>query len=370
MKISWLPHVGIGCLLFAFSPETFSQTAPCGSTLAEFRDVAAKSNGEFQGTGDSCAGRGTHGLQYQCVEYIRRLYAEALSVDTTSWRLNAVDFFKNSSTIGLLSFENGRTATPPAPDDIIVFGATARNPYGHVAIVSQISGNVVTCIEQNWSKSGTANLTVSFQNGSYIIQDRGTYHILGWLRRAPIQNVVQPGPGQGKDIWTTSVYSYAPGGSFPGGGQDNFELVVGGWGDSYYSLLQFDLTGLPNNASSARLEMFAIPSRGTGATGVFVDRISEFWDWRAQGTGRDRLRLWWADRPNAVQWIPQAQPAPVAGQWYRIDVTSLYNAWKSGTYPNFGIQLRPVMNFNTWAEFYSSDYLGDPALRPKLVVDP
>ena len=54
--------------------------------------------------------------------------------------------------------------------------------------------------------------------------------------------VVQPGPADGKDIWTTSVFSYTGAGGGPGGGRDDHELVVGGWGDLYYSLLEFDLT--------------------------------------------------------------------------------------------------------------------------------
>lgn len=182
------------------------------------------------------------------------------------------------------------------------------------------------------------------------------------------QIVLQPGPGEGKDIWTTSVYSYAPGGSFPGGGKDDHELVVGGWGDSYYSLIEFNLNGLPSVATSARLELFCFTQRGFGTTPLFLDRITTFWDWRIQGTGRDRERLWWADRPTATPWISSALPAPVVGQWYSIDLTDLYNAWQANTYPNYGIQLRPFSTGNVWAEFYSSDYLGDPSLRPKLIV--
>lgn len=53
-----------------------------------------------------------------------------------------------------------------------------------------------------------------------------------------------------------------------------------------------------------------------------------------------------------------------------IDITDLYNTWQNGTYPNYGVQLRPVSNDNRWAELYSSDYLGDPNLRPRLVVTP
>ena len=50
-------------------------------------------------------------------------------------------------------------------------------------------------------------------------------------------------------------------------------------------------------------------------------------------------------------------------------MTTLYNAWQNGTYPNYGVQFRPVLNSNNnFDEFYSADYIGDPTLRPKLVI--
>lgn len=182
--------------------------------------------------------------------------------------------------------------------------------------------------------------------------------------------VLQPGPGTGKDIWTTSVYSYAGLGGGPGGGLNNEHIRVGGWGDLYYSLIEFDLTGMAPVATSARLELFTVPEiHGFGATGLYLDRITEFWDWRTQGTGADMERLWWADRPAAVQWGAGLLPAPQAGQWYSIDITDLYNGWQSGAFSNFGVQLRPQQTGNTWSVFYSSDYMGDPSLRPRLVLD-
>jgi hypothetical protein len=52
-----------------------------------------------------------------------------------------------------------------------------------------------------------------------------------------------------------------------------------------------------------------------------------------------------------------------------VDITDLYNAWQIGTYSNFGLQFRPVLNANNnFDEFYSADYSGDPSLRPKLIV--
>ena len=185
---------------------------------------------------------------------------------------------------------------------------------------------------------------------------------------ATAQVVVQPGPESSKDIWTTSVYSYAPGGGGPGGGLDNEILRVGGWGDSYYVLIQFDIAGLPAHASSAVIQLYAIDGGGGGPTSMYLDRITDYWDWKSQGTGSDRLRLWWRDRPNAAQWAGNPLPPPTPNQWYSIDVTDLYNAWQNGTYPNYGVQLRPLNIGNNWSVFNSSEEAGDPALRPKLVV--
>jgi hypothetical protein len=372
MKINVLPLLLICILPFADRSKAVIPAPPCGTDLATYNGVAAKSNGEDQGTSDQwCAGSGTYGLQYQCVEYIKRYYKEALSIDTTSkvWKLNAVDFYKRASTLGLLTYVNSQSLVAPAPDDIIVFGSTKNNSYGHVAIVVNVSAGFVNCIEENWSGNGMAILQLGQQNGVYTINPRGAYKILGWLRSPPKEFVLQPGPDTGKDIWTTSVFSYAPNGGGPGGGLEDFELVVGGWGDLYYSLIQFDLSTLPKAAKSAQLQLYCFRQRGIGTTGLYLDRIAQFWDWRTQGTGSDHLRLWWADRPAAVQWIPQALAPPTVGDWYAIDITDLYNAWQSSTYQNYGLQLRPVSNNNQWAEFYSAEYT-DPTYRPKLVVEP
>jgi hypothetical protein len=174
--------------------------------------------------------------------------------------------------------------------------------------------------------------------------------------------VVQPGPENGKDIWTTSVYSYAPGGGGPGGGLDNEELRVGGWGDLYYSLLQFDLTGLPPSANTAFLELYDFSANGGSAVEMHLDRVTAPWSWTD--------RLWWADQPPATQWSASPLPAPSVDAWYRIDITDLYNAWQAGTYRNYGVRLRPTANDNRFNLFYSSDHMGDPSLRPRLVVTP
>lgn len=182
------------------------------------------------------------------------------------------------------------------------------------------------------------------------------------------QYVIQPGPADSKDIWTTSVYSFAGGAGIPGGGLNDNKLHLGGWGDLYYSLIQFDLSQVPPNATSAVLYLYCFYNNNGSGTPMYLDRITQAWDWRTSGTGPDRERLWWADRPAATQWIPNTIPAGVPGQWYAVNITGLYNAWQSGLYPNYGLQLRPQLNWNNWNSFYSGDYTGDPTLRPKLVI--
>ena len=106
-----------------------------------------------------------------------------------------------------------------------------------------------------------------------------------------------------------------------------------------------------------------------GGTPLYFDRITSQWDWKTSGTGCDHDRLWWADKPATSLWNGSQLPTPTLGQWYAVDMTTLYNAWQNGTYPNYGVQFRPVLNSNNnFDEFYSADYIGDPTLRPKLVI--
>jgi lysophospholipase L1-like esterase len=265
---------------------------------------------------------------------------------------------------------NVTVVSPTQAGSVNLFAADLNAPGTSVAnfgagqtrannAIVQLSADGRLAAVAAFGAAGQVDLVVDV-NGYFVEAEQGT------ITRYLSQNA----PGAvGKDIWTTSVYSYAPGGGGPGGGLDDDGLRVGGWGDIYHSLLQFDLTGLPQNAASVRLELFSFGSGQGTPTQLYLDRITAPWDWRIQGTGSDRERLWWADRPNASLWSTGALPAPQVGQWYSIDITELYNAWKAGTYPNYGVQLRPVSTDNKWAHFYSANYTADPLLRPRLVIE-
>ena len=183
--------------------------------------------------------------------------------------------------------------------------------------------------------------------------------IFGWIlvicHPASAQSstvIIQPG-SDGKDVWITDIYSY--GSDY---GVDDDKLQAGGWGDQYNSLIQFDISNGPRTAQSAILYLYSFSSPNDGTyTSMYLDRVTQPWN---EDVG-------WYNRPAFVQ---QATilPAPAPDQWYAIDLTFLYNNWKQGLYPNYGIQLRPTKYCcKNSANFRSSDY-SIPYLRPKLVI--
>lgn len=179
---------------------------------------------------------------------------------------------------------------------------------------------------------------------------------------------LQPGPNESRDIWSTSFYAYDAIGGNPGGGLNEAMLRNGGWGDTYQSLIDIDVSGAPLVAQSAILDLYVVVISAGGPTDLMLDRVDAFWDWRTQGTGRDRERLWWADLPPATQIGGPFSSSPV-GSWMSFDITDLYNSWQDGTQGAYGIQLRPTATWNNYTHFAASEE-PNAAIRPRLRVVP
>lgn len=187
---------------------------------------------------------------------------------------------------------------------------------------------------------------------------------------ALVERFVPLTPENTQDIWTNDTFAYDGVQSNPGGGLNNDVLRVGGWGDHYYSLMQFDISSLPDDVESVKIQLYALPQQGAGPLIMNLERITEYWNWHTQGTGRDRERLWWSDLPTTefIRNLPTPTSTP---SWYTVDITSLYRDWKSGLYPNYGVLFRPTTNRlipDLWNIFTSSDYSADLNLRPRLVI--
>ncbi len=167
--------------------------------------------------------------------------------------------------------------------------------------------------------------------------------------------VYQPNSIEGKDAWISSY------GDDYGAGE-----YVGAWtSDMNYKnrgLIEFNLSGLPSSAVSAKLQMYGEP-RGQmsgipneGDVGVY--QVTSPWE---------EMTVSWATMPNFNGTVIDIE-SPDVSRWYEWDITNLYNAWKSGVSNNYGLILIDQMEWKarTGILFKSSDY--STCFHPKLVI--
>ncbi|MFT6338630.1 MAG: hypothetical protein ACJATI_005407 [Halioglobus sp.] len=126
------------------------------------------------------------GLKYQCVEFVKRYYFEFYNHKMPNSYGNAKDFFQRSladgdynSDRGLVQFRNP-SFTKPKIGDLLIFGATQWNEFGHVAIISEVNNSTIEIAQQN---PGTNNpsrksYTLNSKNTTFNI---GSPYVLGWL---------------------------------------------------------------------------------------------------------------------------------------------------------------------------------------------
>lgn len=224
-------------------------------------------------------------------------------------------------------------------------------------------------IDTPWSLSGPNGFAeTGTGDAAFDNIDTGEYSLTwsavsGWITPGPATGIlvggktltftglyelgVQPGSA-GHDVWITNVYN----------SRNDHRLRVGGWGDYYYSMIRFDLAGLPATVTTAVIKLFTWGNDEASNVGMTIHRVTSDWD----------EAVTWSTQPTTENL--GSLTMPVLGEWYAIDVTELYNDWQAGTLPNFGIQLRPTATDHKFNEFYSSDYSDEPHLRPKLIIVP
>ncbi|MFC5046169.1 CHAP domain-containing protein [Aquimarina hainanensis] len=126
------------------------------------------------------------GIKYQCVEFVKRYYYEHLDHKMPDTYGNAKDFFDEALENGTLNkqrnlwqYHNGAIIKPKA-NDIIVFSSSFWNPYGHVAIIAEVTKDSVTIIQQNPGPFGESReqLVLKYEEKKYYIDND---RVLGWL---------------------------------------------------------------------------------------------------------------------------------------------------------------------------------------------
>lgn len=146
---------------------------------------------------------------------------------------------------------------------------------------------------------------------------------------------------EGMDTWYGTVYNTSA--------QHDYRLRIGGWGDTYNTLLRFDLSGLPQVADHMYIWLY--PINEGAPTNINWNLIGQQWQ-SSTLTSQD------FPLPSNVLYLLGQTAAPTQGQWYRIEIpVGIYNAWRSGAgaqYKNYGLFLAPASNNNNYSTFGSS----------------
>ncbi len=129
------------------------------------------------------------GLQYQCVEFVKRYYYEHLHHKMPDSYGNAKDFFNATLNDGELNKQRGliQYSNPskqlPAINDILILDASRTNKFGHVAIVSAVEDGYVEVVQQNAGKYATTRdiYKIVQIDGKWKIDNS---RVLGWLHLA------------------------------------------------------------------------------------------------------------------------------------------------------------------------------------------
>lgn len=128
------------------------------------------------------------GLKYQCVEFVKRYYHEHLNHKMPNSYGHAKDFFvKGLDDVEMVKHRNliqytNPSVSKPKVNDLLVFDSSVFNKYGHVAIISNVTGDRIEIIQQNpgrYSKSREI-LSLNYKDGKWKIEKN---RILGWLRK-------------------------------------------------------------------------------------------------------------------------------------------------------------------------------------------
>lgn len=129
------------------------------------------------------------GLKYQCVEFVKRYYYEFYNHKMPNSYGNAKDFFSYSISDGKMNTDRGLrqfnnpSRSRPKVGDLLVFGATQWNEFGHVAIISKVSRNSIEIAQQNPGSNNPSRKSYNLDtsNDTYNI---GSPYVLGWLRKS------------------------------------------------------------------------------------------------------------------------------------------------------------------------------------------
>lgn len=168
----------------------YSNFHKVGDVVDSFNNVKVYYNGSVSNVSgrNLTADNYNLGLKYQCVEFVKRYYYEALNHKMPNSYGHAKDFFNSSLKDGQKNLDRNLTQytnsskSKPRVSDLVIFSGTKWNRYGHVAIISRVDENAIEIIQQNPGRTASSRVTfkLELENDKWKIEHE---NLLGWLRK-------------------------------------------------------------------------------------------------------------------------------------------------------------------------------------------
>ena len=144
-----------------YGVEDFKTTVNCGASINWFNNVTVCSNGNYQGTSNSCGSCDFTGkvCQFQSFEYAARYLKQNGGIDYSQWRWNATTNMDDDPCLAYPWPYIVQVNSDPVPGDMIVIymgNAPQGQRYHHSAIVTQfLPPTYINVVEQNAASSGS-----------------------------------------------------------------------------------------------------------------------------------------------------------------------------------------------------------------------
>lgn len=185
----WKSGIAVIILLILILKIT-RNTPPIGAAIDSFNGVKVYYNGRISNVSGRSLSTDQYnfGIKFQCVEFVKRYYYEHLQHKMPDTYGHAKDFFIPNLYDGALNTQKALTQyhnpsqSKPKVNDLLIYSPTLFNPYGHVAIVSEVKANSIEIIQQNPGVYGNPRQRYRLikEHGQWRISKK---RILGWLRK-------------------------------------------------------------------------------------------------------------------------------------------------------------------------------------------
>lgn len=190
LKISFIKKIKILVfilILLFVAKKIFDHKYYIGKKIDSFNNVSVYYNGNPKNVnGRNLTKDGYNlGLNYQCVEFVKRYYYEYLNHKIPNSYGHAKDFYNKQTLDGelnksrnLIQFNNPSFSKPKV-NDILVLDKSTFNNFGHVSIVSRVNDNSIEVVQQNVFLNSREDYYLIFIDGKWKVDNQ---RILCWLR--------------------------------------------------------------------------------------------------------------------------------------------------------------------------------------------